>query len=218
MKKIEILNLLINFIPIILLFLLATYTPEFIKFSQTVLGKAFAVVLIIFYVKIDIILGLFVCALVIFYYQSDYIESFENPLFNNSLKEENKKNMTIISSKETVKVGSTEGLQNLNTAYPLDPIQKITCDDSVTEFRKTHCKKGHLIYKGQTVKPEMAEHVYPEIKQNEYHKCNICDPSCGFEIIEKRINDEMELLTPKRSNDMFEQVWTNMVTTTQLVV
>jgi Na+/H+ antiporter NhaC len=91
MKKTNYLKLVVNFVPIILLFLLVTYTPEFVKFSHSILGKAFAVILILFYVKLDFILGLFVCALVIFYYQTDYVESFNNMLnegFTEKLDEE----------------------------------------------------------------------------------------------------------------------------------
>ena len=80
LSKQNILKYIVNFVPIILLYVLVTYTPEFVKFSHSILGKAFAVILILFYVKIDFVLGLFVCALVVFYYQTDYVESFNNML------------------------------------------------------------------------------------------------------------------------------------------
>jgi hypothetical protein len=54
-------------------------------------------------------------------------------------------------------------------------------DKSKDAFRKTYCSKGHLINYGQVVKNDMAEHVYPEIKiKDDFHKCNVCDPSCDF--------------------------------------
>ena len=74
------LKLLVNFIPILLIVLLVSYTPEFIQFSQSVLGKLFAVLLILFYVKLDVFVGVFVCILVILYYQTDYVESFNEML------------------------------------------------------------------------------------------------------------------------------------------
>jgi hypothetical protein len=239
MKKLDTFKLVVNFVPIILLFLLVTYTPEFVKFSHTILGKAFAVILILFYVKLDLILGLFVCALVIFYYQTDYVESFNNMLnegFTEKLEgeeesekseeseeskksEENKDKDNIEKVKKVKKVETpietTESFETLEDAYPLAPTTEISYDKSVDNFRKEHCKKGHLINKGQIVKPEMAEHVYPIIQENNFKKCNICDTSCDFQINDKRIIDEADLTTPKSSNDMFEKVWINLRTTTE---
>lgn len=223
MKKTNYLKFVVNFVPIILIFLLVTYTPEFVKFSHTILGKAFAVILILFYVKLDFILGLFVCALVIFYYQTDYVESFNNMLnegFTEKIEGEEKEKAD--KEEKTVEIEKvekpseiTESFENLEDAYPLTPTTEIKYDKNADNFRKTHCKKGHLIHKGQLVKPEMAEHVYPNIKQSDFNKCNICDPSCDFEINDKRIIDESELMNPKSSNDMFEKVWTNLRTTTE---
>jgi hypothetical protein len=243
MKKTNYLKLVVNFVPIILLFLLVTYTPEFVKFSHTILGKAFAVILILFYVSLDIILGLFVCALVIFYYQTDYVESFNNMLnedFTEKLEgeekekneseeigeneeseksEKNKDKDNIEQIKKVKKVETpietTESFETLEDAYPLAPTTEISYDKSVDNFRKEHCKKGHLINKGQIVKPEMAQHVYPIIQENNFKKCNICDPLCDFQINDKRIIDEANLTTPKSSNDMFEKVWINLRTTTE---
>jgi hypothetical protein len=223
MKKTNYLKLVVNFVPIILLFLLVTYTPEFVKFSHSILGRAFAVILIIFYVKLDFILGLFVCALVIFYYQTDYVESFNNMLnegFTEKLEgdEEAKKeekeedNMEKIEKVETP-IETTESFEILEDAYPLAPTTEIKYDKNIDNFRKTHCKKGHLIHKGQIVKPEMAQHVYPIVEQDDFKKCNICDPLCDFEINDKRIIDEADLMNPKSSNDMFEKVWENLRTT-----
>ena len=225
MKKTNYLKLVVNFVPIILLFLLVTYTPEFVKFSHTILGKAFAVILILFYVKLDFILGLFVCALVIFYYQTDYVESFNNMLnegFTEEMDEEKQESGE--QEAEEAEEGkedkdksteSTEAFERLEDAYPLTPTSEITYNKNSDNFRKTHCKKGHLIHKGQIVKPEMAEHVFPNVEQSDFNKCNICDPSCNFEINNKRIVDEADLMNPKRSNDMFEKVWTNLRTTTE---
>jgi hypothetical protein len=224
MKKTNYLKLVVNFVPIILLFLLVTYTPEFVKFSHTILGKAFAVILILFYVKLDFILGLFVCALVIFYYQTDYVESFNNMLnegFTEKLDEEKqetgeekeKKEKPVEATEKPVE--TSEPFETLKDAYPLTPTNEIKYDKNVDQFRKAHCKKGHLIHKGQIVKTEMAEHVFPNVKQIDYNKCNICDPSCDFEINDKRIIDEADLTKPKSSNDMFEKVWENLRTTTE---
>ena len=230
MKKTNYLKLVVNFVPIILLFLLVTYTPEFVKFSHTILGKAFAVILILFYVKLEFILGLFVCALVIFYYQTDYVESFNNMLnegFTEKMEDEkeekeetgeetDKKEKPIEATEKPSE--TTESFENLEDAYLLAPTNELKYDKNVDNFRKAHCKKGHLIHKGQIVNPEIAEHVFPSVVQSEYNKCNICDISCDFEINDKRIVDEANLTNPKSSNDMFEKVWTNLRTTTEQIM
>ena len=218
MKKNDTVKIVVNFVPILLLYLLVTYTPEFVRFSHTILGKAFAVILILFYVKLDMIIGLFVCALVVFYYQTDYVESF------NLLKEgfsqdilEDKKQLDDKEKSDNNKTEdntSDEGFHLLADAYPIESAKKIS-DVSIDQFRKKHCKKGHLIHKGQTVTPEMSEHVFPEIKQSDYKKCNICDSTCEVEIMTKRMLDESDLTCPKSSNDFFGKVWTNLRTSTE---
>ena len=64
-----------QFIPILLLFLFLTQFTEFVRFSHTTLGKLVAVLIIVFYTFLDKVFGLFTCALVILFYQTDYIES-----------------------------------------------------------------------------------------------------------------------------------------------
>jgi hypothetical protein len=75
MKKTKI---FIQFIPIIIIFMLLSYSKQFVNFSFTILGKLIAIMIIIFYSYNDIILGLCVCGLVILYYQSDYVENMLN--------------------------------------------------------------------------------------------------------------------------------------------
>jgi len=229
MKHIDFFKLTINFIPIILLYLFATYTTEFAKFSHTIIGKAFAVLLILFYVKLDFIIGLFVCALVVFYYQTDYIESFDNMLkeeTNVDEKDEVDAKKDEVDAKkdevdEKVEVDAkkdddnNDTVENFETLY-CDTNNKYILDDkSKNEFRKTYCKNQHLIHKGQIIKPEMSEFIYPIKQKSEYAKCNICDTTCDFDIINKRIDDESKLINPKNSNDLFEKVWTNMKTSTE---
>ena len=69
-------------------------------------------------------------------------------------------------------------------------------------FRKSNCdQKGNLKFKGSTVRPEMSDHVFREIQfPNNSAKCNPCDESCEFSIIEERINQE-EGLRPVSSKD-----------------
>lgn len=66
-----------QFIPIILTFLFLRYTNISVIVSHSILGKLFAVALIVFYSRIDPILGLFVCLFVIYYYQTDFVEGMK---------------------------------------------------------------------------------------------------------------------------------------------
>jgi hypothetical protein len=197
----------------VILYLVATYSEDVAKWSHTVLGKTIAVGIILLYSFFDIVSGLLACALVIFYYQSDYVESF----VKGEIKEETKDGYTSISLKETrailLDVNDKEGStgERLEDAYPLTPTVEVVYDKAVDHFRQKHCKRGHLVNKGQIVKNEIAEHVFPEVKQDSFHKCNICDPACSFDL--DLIDKEDELVNPKSSNDWYDQVWANMRST-----
>ena len=205
-------KLLLNFLPMVILYLVATYSEDVAKWSHTVLGKTIAVGIILLYSFFDIVSGLLACALVIFYYQSDYVESF----VKGEIKQESKDGYTSISLKETrailldVTDKETPG-ERLEDAYPLTPTVEVVYDKDVDHFRQKHCKRGHLVHKGQIVKNEMAEHVFPEVKQDSFHKCNICDPACSFDL--DLIDKEDELVNPKSSNDWYDRVWANMRST-----
>jgi hypothetical protein len=223
-------NLILNFLPMVLIYLIATYSPQVARISHTVLGKVVAIGLILLYSFFDIVSGILVCALVILYYQTDYVESFAG---HEDIKEEQTEGLTIIKDevlivgeistpiKNTQVEGHEEVLSStpgeaLEDAYPLKPkiIIDITTDKKISDFRKKHCSKGHLTHKEQVINPEMAEHVFPEIKQGDFHKCNVCDPSCRFDIInsqsDKLIKAEENLMKPKSSNDFFDIVWNNI--------
>jgi hypothetical protein len=193
--------LFLNFLPMLILYLIATYSPEVAVISHTILGKTIAVALILIYVYMDTISGLLVCALVIFYYQTDYVEAFHSD------------NMIISQlspPKDVEKVGSPEkekgdyDSMELEYAYPLEPQINAVYDKDSTDFRKKNCKKGSLVHKNEKVKPEMAEHVFPSLEMDDFKKCNVCDPACEFDMIDSRIKDEENLTKPKSSNDFFE--------------
>jgi hypothetical protein len=186
-------KLLLNFLPIIIIFLLVTYSIEMAQWSHTILGKLAAVLLILFYTRLDILSGLVVCALVILYYQSDYVEgfipqseteAFTLPEVDNDVSDE-------------VDPLADVSLEILEDAYPQSPTTAITYDSKVKTFRQKNCSKGHLVHKGQIVNNEMAEHVFPEIEQNDFHKCNICDNTCDFNFIDQKIKAQDELMKPR---------------------
>ena len=86
-------NLLVQFIPILLLFAVLSFSKWVVTLSQTFLCKLFAVSLIVFYTTVHKSLGILTAILVILYYQSDYVE---NMLILEGLenKDKNKESMT----------------------------------------------------------------------------------------------------------------------------
>lgn len=156
-------NTLLVFFPIVLLYAVIAATDWFARWSHTILGRIVAIILIVVYSKIDWLYGLAVCALVIFFYQTDYVESFSNRV---------------------------EGF------------------DAVAEFRGEHCTNGTLMNKGQQVRTEMAQHVFPEVINEQ--GCSICDTTCPVKIIETRLKNEDELLHKRNSNDWIDIVWDMM--------
>ena len=206
--------LLLNFLPIIIIFLLVSYTNNFATISNSILGKLFALVVILFYIKQDKFIGLFVCLLTILYYQSDYISYFDwlNTPITNSPSPSRLSPKTIdpiFENMETI----ADSKMSLSDAYPLS-IHKEGIHDNAkkAEFRKNYCKKGHLILKGQHVSNENSEHIFPEIKQtNDFQKCNLCDNTCDFSFVNKKIDTEEILVKPKNSNDWVVIVWESMM-------
>jgi hypothetical protein len=67
-----------QFIPIVIIFLLLSYSDEIAIFSHSILGKMISILIIGYYTVIDKYVGLLVCILFIFYYQTDYVESMLN--------------------------------------------------------------------------------------------------------------------------------------------
>jgi hypothetical protein len=224
---------IIEFLPIILIYLLVTYTNMMVRLSHTILGKIFAVLLIIFYSTIDEIHGAIVCILVIYYYQSDYVEGMATllnevppiphvPLTegykddsdsdsdsdSDDDEEDNKKKKKRRKKKRRDR---DEGFELLEDAYPkTESLSKMPSplEESKYDFQKKYCKNGHLIFQEHRVKTEMTEHVFPEIKYNA-ERCNLCDPTCDYSIVETKMVTE-ETLRPKDSNDWVDHVWKTM--------
>ena len=289
-------NIIIEFIPILLLFLLVSYTDKIVQFSNSVLGKLAAMIIIILYSTIDTIHGLSVCLIFILYYMSDYVENMLNreglegnadetttaaptktssaptttapttaapttaaptktstttttaapttaaPTKTSSAPTKTSTTTTTEptttaptktstttaapttaaptkTSSEPTKPSeranptkpserdSTESFENLIDAYGKPPAYNKNNEAAKEMFKKEYCEKGHLIYKGQLVNPEMSEHIFPEIKLN-HEKCNLCDPACDFSIKEEQMRIENDLIKPKSSNDWFDYMKT----------
>lgn len=190
-------NTVAQFIPMITIFLLLSQYRGCVEFSHTILGKILSAFIVLFYTSIDKVLGLFVCALVILFYQMDCIENMLNiESFDTIEKDEDSEendNLDYIETKPPKSCDSC-GVKNVETFenYNNEP-QFIENKPIQDQFRKEHCVKGVLKHKDMNVKNEMAQHIYPELKfHNDY--CNACSPTCQLSIIESKLKTENKLL------------------------
>ena len=194
MKKI-----IAQFVPMVLVLLFLSKNKEFFQFSKTILGKIVAITLIIFYVSVDKYIGLFVCALVVLFYQSVNIETMETMDTNDveidvpseGMIDDGVYNYMEDSSKlgaSPVNVIEKKTLTIGKTSTDIGPIFRGNEDD----FRKQNCEKGVLKHKNVNVKHEMAEHIFPEMKFRE-GICNPCDKTCEISIVEGKLKTESEI-------------------------
>ena len=242
-----------QFIPIVLMLLFSLYTQRFIEVANSVLGKLLAVVVIIFYTKLNILYGVCACVIIILFYQLtatsnattsnattvNAIEGMKNP--KNPKKSIKKPSVTppvvtplaavagtaAITGEEDLDVEDgtnlpdkndldmdndandvdesndmdTEGFESYKNLYPVINIEDFNA--AKKEFIKEKCRNGVIMYKDMPVKPEMVDHVFSEVHFTTDTKCNPCDRTCAYSIIENKLATEEELGRPKNSNDVF---------------
>ena len=164
-----------DFALIILITLFVFYPERMIPLSHTSLGRLLAVAMIVYYTKIDVLMGVFICVLTIYYYQ---MENYEHML---NISEGFLWDMTF-------------------TPYDQEVYDKLNMElvERQRTFREANCSKGTLIHKGVPVNIEMTEHVFPELKFDG-SSCNPCDTTCAFSILASKLNLEDELTRPKSS-------------------
>ena len=213
-----------QFIPIIVIITMLSYSKEFVNMSNTILGKIFAICIVLFYTSLDKYMGLVLCLLVIVYYQSDFVESMLNTddmmdkLFENfeaSKKEalsNPKHGDKQIQDGDKKNTQLQENMSSLSDVYAADTKKDTDKTDNqiedgkegmtnrtegmttVNKFRKENCKGNKLLSKGSEVKPDMVKHIFPNVEFTD-HTCNVCDESCNFSIIENRLKAEKELFS-----------------------
>ena len=184
-------SVVMQFIPIFLILAYVTHQYEFTMLSHSILGKMFAVVLILYYTRMDFVYGTVCCAVVIWYYQQTEMEGFE-------LEKKKKDDFVADDGTNLPTLEESPSFEGFETSI-LTIDQFNTAKD---EFIKEKCKNGVLMYKDFPVKSEMADHVYSEIKYNGKNKCNPCDRTCDYNIVEAKLDTENKLV-PKTSNDLF---------------
>ncbi len=185
---------IMQFIPMVLILLMASFPFAFSQVSHSSVGKLFAVMLVLYYTRMNYKYGLASAIIFLIYYQmTEYAEGFEE-------KKEKKP--------DTVEDDGTnlpEQEPSVEEAFETKEPSIISIDmfnDAKDEFIKEKCKNGVLMYKMMPVKNDMADHVYSEIKFNSDEKCNPCDRTCDYNIIEAKLKTQESLIS-KISRDLF---------------
>ena len=192
--------ILMQFIPILLILIYSSHRYTFSNLSHSLLGKFFAVTLILYYTRMHFIYGTVACFVVIIYYMLTEVEGFseETP---SSLE---KTSSAEASAPSGAKAEASAPDDKLLVVDKPKTTSIITIDEfnkAKDEFIKEKCKNGVLMYKDLPVKTEMADHIYSEIKFNKSVKCNPCDRTCDYNIVEAKMKTQ-EALTPKFSKDL----------------
>lgn len=241
-------RVVMQFIPIILVLLLSLYTRRFVEVGHSVLGKLFAVVIIIFYTKLNMLYGVFACVVIILFYQltegtiveGTIVEGMKKsnkspakqavppakqaplaaaagtatatvPSGQSAPEEEDDKDVedgtnlpddSNDNSNDNSNNVDTEGFEPYKFLYPVINIEDFNA--AKEEFIKEKCKNGIVMYKDMPVKPEMVDHIFSEVNFTTKTKCNPCDRTCAYSIVESKMATEEELSRPKNSNDVFE--------------
>jgi hypothetical protein len=185
---------IVQFIPIIIFFLWVSYPQEFVVFSNFSIGRFIAVCIIIFYSSLDKYLGLFICGLVILFYQTGYIENMNNVREHFQDIAYSMLNEKLTIAKELFLENKPLGYSEYaslytNTASYTMPTKNETLKN---EFRKDHCNNDVLKYKEIYVKTEMIQHIFPQISFIG-KACNPCSQTCEFSIIESKIAMEEKM-------------------------
>jgi len=191
-----------QFIPILVITLGLMFKNDFVRFSNTIIGKIIAIFIVLFYIEFDKPLGLLSCALIILYYQSDFVEKILNEYDLNQYKKEESE---LITTTITENFDNIDSILSYFPTFILDKFGYTEYSDipnppnAIDEFRKRNCNKNHLNHKNVNVKLENVGFIFPELdfKQDE---CNPCDKNCIFSIVENKLGTEHNLI-PIQSNN-----------------
>jgi hypothetical protein len=135
-----------NLIPIILISMLILYTENVAHVANSSLGKLIGISLIVYYTTIDIVYGVFMCALVVLYFHSDYVRNigtiYTEPLSNmktesvsvSEFKKQNCKNGILIHKEHPLNLEMLKHIYpDINFKYERCNPCFDTCDFSIVE-------------------------------------------------------------------------------------
>ena len=168
-----------DFILILIICLFAFLPERMIPFSNTALGRLLAVATIVYYTKLDKMVGLLFCLVAIYFYQQDEFDYMLN------LSEGFLWDMTLSPYDN-----------NVYSQFNQELLKR------QSDFRANHCVAGNLMNKGVAVQSDMTEHIFPEVQFDDA-PCNPCNPTCRFSILSEKLKTEDELMRPRASNSFF---------------
>lgn len=213
---------IVEWVTIITIFLFACFPHNMIELSETSLGKLFFTSIIVYYAMVDPVYGIIACALVIVYYHLDLYKNLiavhrdtlysDNSIITHESMTEMKDNdnneeCNAPKTLESYVSGESDIYSYTSHSEPFDYYESEFLKgqrkkELLDNFRRTNCDdKNRLKNKGGVVHKEMTDHVFREVQfPNNSAKCNPCDESCEFSIIEERIAQE-ETLRSTSSNE-----------------
>lgn len=170
---------LIYWLPLFLLLLLVVFPVQMAIFSHSFIGVLLLLILVLIYLSLDRLYGVFLFLLVILYYQDRVItaamEGFDSYHPN-----------TI----------NTEASPKMSAGY-VSPVSEVK-----NPFQQKYCHMGSLQYKGYDISKENAEHLFPSLKFSDAGICDPCEPACKYSITE--IVNLEETVLPKSSKFWME--------------
>ena len=126
--------------------MLILYEENMAYIANTPLGKIIEILLIVYYTSVDILYGIFMCALIMLYYQSDYLKSFGFGIENFSslqdqqdptvkdFKEQNCKNGELVNKGSPINLEMLEHIHpDINFRYEKCNPCSDTCEFSIID-------------------------------------------------------------------------------------
>ena len=131
--------MIVDFVIILLISLFAFYPDRMIPLSHTSLGRLMVIAMIVYFTKVDVLLGAFICVLSIYYYQMDNFEHLLN------ISEGFLWDMTF-------------------TPYEQEVYDRLNIElvNKHKTFRDSNCSNGKLAYKGVPVNHVI--HAIPHVR------------------------------------------------------
>ena len=184
-------------IPFLLFVLYLFFPNEFISGSNCILGKFFAVLLIVFYSNIHIIYGIFVCTCIILYYQSDYIVTmFELYEFQQKEHFENlEKSHPDLSEKTSIY--ETDHIQKLSTS----PFARVETPSIKTDSSKFGGNASNLTTQLTRFEKAYPYEIPPVQRENEaFLKHNYCTEDLEL------VYNHSKIIHPENIQHIFPEV------------
>lgn len=180
------------------------FPNELFLYSDTILGKLMAVIIIIYCTYEHVVYGIFACILIIWFYQSDMLDRFNyrySEYFSNISPQ-----LVYLPDKPNKDIQHLPALEDLplEKVYPLElpPLKP----ESEKVFRNQYCSEElDLMYKNsKIIHKENVKTIFPNISFFNETPCNPCDKNCHFQL-DKVMTEEGLMSKNARGND--QTIW-----------